>query len=160
MKFALCFFACLSFTSSVYAADPLRCTDGSEAHAAVMDYLSAMHNNHFTQAYDYVSSNMTDGRSREQWSELQAKAYPAGKVQIYGVDARSALAADGDAACTKAAIVPNVLSSKDKLNEHGLVEFEIYTVKLVGDRRAIDEQRTLFEEAEVDMWFPSARSSQ
>ena len=158
MKFAISLLLLTFLTTPVQADQPVQCSEAPNARQAVMDYLSAMHKNQFGEAYQYVTSNMTDGRSQEEWSALQAKAYRPGKVQIYGVDVRTPYAADAkDPSCSASAIVPNILSSRDKLNEHGLVEFEIYTVVLKDGRWAVDAQETLFENADIDRWFPSTQ---
>ena len=130
------------------------CAYGAGPRAAVMGYLTAMHQHRFEDAYDFVSANMTDGRPREEWAALQARAYQPGKVSIYGVDPRTPRAADDDDACAGHAMVPNILSSRDKLNEQGLVEFEVYSVRLDGEDWRVDGQETLFEDADIARWFP------
>lgn len=147
--------ACL--TPASLAANEL-CPDGSGPRSAVMDYLGAMHKHQFDKAYDHVTESMTDGRSREDWAALQARAYQPGKVDIYGVDVRAARGHDNDAGCSARAVVPNILSSRDKLNEHGLVEFETYTVvKSEGGVWRVDAQETLFEDDAVSTWFPEVQ---
>lgn len=147
------------------AADPLPsasapggpCTDGSGPRAAVMGYLTAMHERRFDDAFAFVSPRMTDGRDRDAWSALQEKAFDPGKVQIYGVDLHAARALAGDPECRERAAVPNVMSSRDKLNEAGLVEFEVYVVVSDGEAWRVDAQETLFEDADVAAWFPRSR---
>ena len=145
--------------SSVLAAAPAKqaCADGAGPRGAVMGYLTAMHEHRFEDAYDFVSSSMTDGRTRADWSALQERAYRPGKVEIYGVDARRAMAAEDDLDCTTQAVVPNILSSRDKFNEHGSVEFEIYFVKRDGDVWQVDSQETLFDDDGIAIWFPEVK---
>lgn len=140
------------------AAEQTPCPQDTGAHEAVLNYLTAMHQNRFEDAFDYVTTAMTDGRSRQDWSALQARAYQPGKVQIYGVDPRRAVAAPGDSACSTRAIVPNILSSRDRLNEHGTVEFEIYRTVRDDHGWRIDSQETLFDDAEINDWFPETRA--
>lgn len=147
--------ACLP--AATLAANDL-CPDGSGPRGAVMDYLSAMHQHRFNEAYDHVTESMTDGRSREDWAALQARAYQPGEVDIYGVDVRGARGHDDDANCSTRAVVPNILSSRDKLNEHGLVEFETYTVIKTADGEwRVDAQETLFDDEAVSTWFPEVQ---
>ncbi len=134
------------------------CIDGNGPKSAVMAYLSAMHKQRFDDAFDYVTKTMTDGLTRADWSALQARAYQPSKIEIYGVDVRSAMATAADPDCTKRAIVPNILSSRDKLNEHGSVEFEIYVVVLDHGQWRIDEQQSLFEDNEISRWFPTVKA--
>ena len=68
---------------------------------------------------------MRDNQDQATWSKRQASVYKPGQVQIYGVDVRRAIVDQSDPGCAQRVIVPNVLSSRDRLNEHGLVELEI-----------------------------------
>ena len=158
MKQLIIFSIFALFANSATAQAPLACADGSGPRAAVMGYLTAMHENRFADAFDFVSATMTDGRARSEWVAAQERLYGPGKVAIYGVDPRQAMATPDDVACAAKAIVPNVLSSRDKLNEHGTVEFEIYTVVLDEGTWRIDTQETLFDEPAVRVWFPTAKS--
>ncbi len=134
------------------------CPDPSAPRGAVMAYLRAMHENRFEDAYDYVTENMTDGRSRTAWAELQRSLYLPGAVDIYGVDIRNAYAPADDPQCSAGATVANVLSSRDRLNEAGNVEFEIYRVVAADARWRIDSQETLFDDTAIRRWFPAAGS--
>lgn len=140
--------------SATHSPCPLE----NKARGAVMGYLTAMHEHRFDDAYDFVSKNLTDGRSRKNWSDLQASVYKPGKVSIYRVDVRRALAPADDASCSSHAVVPNILSSRDRLNEHGLIEFEIYHVRRDGTQWRVDSQQTLFEDAAIRTWFPEVKS--
>lgn len=133
------------------------CADGSGPRAAVMGYLTAMHERRFADAWDFVSTGMTDGRDRDAWSALQAQAFDPARVQIYGVDLRAARALGDAADCAARAGVPNVMSSRDRLNEAGLVEFEIYVVVRDGDAWRVDLQETLYDDDAIAAWFPASR---
>ena len=133
------------------------CPEGAGPRAALMDYLTAMHEHRFGDAFDYVSDRMTDGRERSEWSAMQKMVYQPGKVDIYGVDIRRAIAVNGDPECRSRAVVPNILSSRDKLNVHGIVEFEIYSVIREGEGWRIDSQETLYEDEAILTWFPDAK---
>jgi len=136
-------------------ADP--CPDGTLAEAAVSRYLTAMQNHQFDAAYDDVTSTMTDGKGRGDWAALQKLFYEGGEVNIFGIDTRAAQSVDGDAACASRAVVPNVLKSRDKFNNQGITEFEIYTLVLDDGVWRIDAQETLFEQADVDRYFPGEK---
>ncbi|MGK2915409.1 MAG: hypothetical protein ACSLE5_13350, partial [Porticoccaceae bacterium] len=56
--------------------------------------------------------------------------------------------------CANEATVPNVLNAKDRLNNQGSTEFEIYTLIKTGTRWQLNTQQSLFDEAEIHRWFP------
>lgn len=151
------FLAALLASPATPAADALAaCDAGHPARSTVMAYLRAMHKHNFGDAYDQVTATMTDGRTREDWAALQASLYVPGKVEIYGVDIRGIYAAAEDADCQAQVTVTNVLSSRDKLNEHGNIEFEIYRVAKSDDGWRIDEQETLFDDTAIRHYFPTS----
>ncbi len=158
MKYLFILITVVSAAASADQPRPQPCADGAAPRAAVMGYLTAMHKHRFDDAYDFVTSAMTDGRPRADWSALQARAYQPGKVDIYGVDVRAVMASADDPECNHVAIVPNVLSSRDRLNEHGSVEFEIYTVRKEDGVWLIHGQETLFDDAGINTWFPETRA--
>jgi hypothetical protein len=133
------------------------CSDGSGPQEAVGKYLSAMQDHRFKDAFDFVTSNMTDGKPRDEWAALQKLFYEGGEVNIFGIDVRKALVDDKDATCKARAIVPNVLKSRDRFNNQGIAEFELYVTIRDGDVWQIDSQETLFEQPEVDQWFPGEK---
>jgi hypothetical protein len=130
------------------------CADGAGPRAAVDGYLKAMQEHRFTDAYEFVTATMTDGKAREAWAAEQKLFYEGGAVNIYGIDIRAPHAPDDDGACAARAIVPNVLKSRDKFNNQGTTEFELYTAVKDGDAWRVDAQETLFDAAQVEQWFP------
>ena len=138
-------------TSKAYA-EP--CADGSGPESAVAAYVQGMKDYQFESAYDFLTDNMTDGKSRDDWSELQLKFIVGGEVVIKKVDVRPAHNTATDAACEASAIVPHVLRAKDKFNNQGSTEFELYTVVKQGDKWKIDTQETLFDDEQIKQWFP------
>jgi hypothetical protein len=154
VKSGRCFLVCVSFIACVDVAAVPPCPDGAGPRAAVMGYLTAMHEHRFGDAFDFVTDTMTDGLERGEWSAIQNKAYAPGKVDIYGVDVRRAVGVGGDPDCHARAIVPNVLSSRDKLNVYGSVEFEIYSLIREGGVWRVDSQETLFDDNAIMTWFP------
>ncbi|MEX2479618.1 MAG: hypothetical protein WD928_02040 [Gammaproteobacteria bacterium] len=139
-------------TVAVTAAEP--CPDGAAAQAAVERYLSAMQNHQFEAAYDTVTARMTDGKERGPWAALQKMFYEGGEVNIFGIDIRPAVATADDPECVDEALVPNVLQSRDKFNNQGITEFEVYTVVHNDGEWRVDRQETLFDQADVDRYFP------
>ena len=121
---------------------------------ALTNYLEAMQERRFTDAFKFVSNSMTDGRSNKDWAELQEMFYTGGGVIIFGIDIRQAIAIVSDIDCTSTAIVPNILKSRDNFNNQGITEFELYTVVRKDDRWLVDSQETLFDQPDVDKWFP------
>ena len=152
----------LAATAGFVSADEARalCPDGSAPRQAVMKYLRAMHEHRFDDAYEYVTEAMTDGKSKADWSELQKTVYTRGEVEIYGVDIRQPFAVGGDPNCDNHATVPNILSSRDKLNDIGNVEFEVYSVINQEGSWRIDYQESLFNDSAIETWFPQAGSYQ
>ena len=132
------------------------CADGSGPEAAVTGYVQGMKDYQFESAYDFLTDNMTDGQSREDWTELQLKFIVGGEVVIGKLDVRDAHAASADdPGCSTTAIVPNILRAKDKFNNQGSTEFELYTVVKQDDRWRIDLQESLFDEDKIKQWFPN-----
>ena len=144
-------FALAGFSNHAFAE---QCADGSGPEAAVTGYVQGMKDYQFESAYDFLTDNMTDGKSRDDWSELQLKFIVGGEVVIKKVDVRPAHGTETDAACEASAIVPHVLRAKDKFNNQGSTEFELYTVVKQGDKWQIDTQETLFDDEQIKQWFP------
>ena len=154
VRYTLPAIAGLMFTAHVLAAD---CADDSGPHAAVQGYITAMQDHAFDKAYAFVTAKMTDGKSREDWSAQQKMFYEGGEVNVLGMDIRKAQASGDDAGCSKQASVPNILKSRDKFNNQGTTEFEVYTVVKDGAAWKIDAQETLFDAEGVKKWFPGEK---
>jgi hypothetical protein len=135
-------------------AGAAECPDGEAQQAALRGYITAMQNHQFKEAYDFVTPAMTDGKSREEWAALQKLFYEGGGVNVLSMDIRAPHATDDDPTCAHKAIVPNVLVSRDKLNNQGTTEFETYVVVRDGDAWKVDAQETLFDAADIEKWFP------
>lgn len=130
------------------------CADSDAAETAVRNYLTAMQEHRFKDAYDYVTESMTDAKPRDEWAALQKLFYQGGAVNILSIDVRKGQQAAGAADCSQRAVIPNVLKSRDKFNNQGTTEFEIYTLVHGASGWRVDSQETLFEQEEVDVWFP------
>ena len=152
MKCLLTFILCFFFHFSLGAA---ICPSGADLSAGLEGYLTAMQNHRFAEAFEFVSSNMTDGKSVDEWATLQEYLYVGGEVTIFGISVRDAKAFDDDLECRTKAIVPNVLRSRDKFNNQGTTEFELYTVIRNNDGWKVDSVEVLFEEDEIRQWFPN-----
>ena len=133
------------------------CADDSGPKGALNNYLLAMQSHNFDKAYDFVTAKMTDGKSREDWAAQQKMFYEGGEVNILNIDIRKAQGTDDDASCAKKANVPNILKSRDKFNNQGTTEFEIYVAVKDGETWKVDAQETLFDAEGVQKWFPGEK---
>lgn len=114
----------------------------------VRQYLKALQDNRFADAYSYVSSSMSRGMGSEEWAKEQQYIVQMGEVKIFGFKVFDAVMVDGKAK------VPNILKSQDKyLNQLGLDEHEVYELIKEDGRWKIDQQ-TLVEGAERREFFP------
>ncbi len=123
--------------------------EGRGPAETVRKYLEAMQNHRFDEAYDYVSSTLRGGKSREEWAKEQQYIVQMGEVKIFGFKVFPA-----EMVGENQARVPNILKSQDKyLNQLGLDEYELYTVIKEDGEWRIDQQ-TLVEGAEREEYFP------
>lgn len=144
------------FAFDAGADDGPSCQHDPAPREAVLAYLGAMKAQRFEDAYDHVTSTMTDGKSREEWAALQRKMFTLGGVTIGELDVReSHRAVKSGNDCEETASVPNVLRASDVLNNQGSTEFEVYTVVKQADGWRVDAQQSLFEEAAIRQWFPN-----
>jgi hypothetical protein len=114
----------------------------------VTKYLEAMQGQRFAEAYDYVSSGLRGGKSKEEWSKEQQYIVQMGEVKIFGFRVFKPVM-EGEKAK-----VPNILKSQDKfLNQLGLDEYELYELIREEGTWRIDQQ-TLVEGPERSEYFP------
>ena len=133
-----------------------QCTSDPAPQAAVQAYLQAMKDKRFSDAFDFVTARMTDGKARADWAALQEKMFEMGGVSIGELDVRPAQRQRVNAfECAASAKVPNVLHAADVLNNQGSTEFEVYTLVLVEGRWRVDEQESLYGEKAIRPWFPT-----
>ena len=144
----------LPFTQTALGAS---CADSEGPKSAVAGYVGAMKENRFMDAYDFVTTSMTDGESRDQWAATQKIWFQGGEVKITMIDTREAHGTTDDGECAKSAIVPNVMASSDRFNNQGITEFELYTVVKDGDAWKVDSQETLMSDDDVQKWFPGEK---
>lgn len=115
----------------------------------VTRYLAAMKAGKFADAYDYVSKDMAQGKSKEDWAKEQQWVMQATEAKIFEFKVYPGKV-DG-----AKALVPNLLSSQDKyLNQLGVEEQELYTLIREDGRWKITQQQ-LVEKSDIPKWFPA-----
>jgi hypothetical protein len=124
-----------------------------DAKAPVLIYTEAMKEYRFDDAYAVLTKHMTDGLAVDAWAAGQRKLFELGQVVIGKLDVRWPQHIDSSS-CNERALVPNVLSAKDRFNNQGSVEFELYTVVNEGGTWKIDAQETLIDEEAIHRRFP------
>ena len=139
--------------SSVWSESYAESCKYNDAMAPVEHYTKAMKEYRFNDAYDALAETMTDGLPVEKWVAGQKKLFDIGQVVIGKLDVRWPQHFD-PSSCETRALVPNVLSAKDRFNNQGSVEFELYQVSKVAGVWRIDSQETLFDEPVIHRWFP------
>jgi hypothetical protein len=118
----------------------------------VRGYLKAIQDHKFNEAYDYVSSTLRAGKSREEWAKEQQYIVEVGEVKIFEFKVYP-----GELMGQDKARVPNILKSQDKyLNQLGLDEYELYDLIKEEGQWRIDQQ-TLVEGAEREEYFPDQK---
>jgi hypothetical protein len=119
----------------------------------VRQYLKAMQDHRFDDAYDYVSTTLRGGKDRAEWAKEQQYIVQLGEVKIFGFKVYPAHVT-GDKAR-----VPNILKSQDKyLNQLGLDEYELYDLIKEDGQWRIDQQ-TLVEGSDRSEYFPDSEST-
>ena len=149
-----CVFTILFLVLAVSSSQGGTCPVPSGPEAAVKGYLTAMQKLRFDDAYKFVTENMTDGKSMKEWGLLQQYFYLGGEVIIFGISVRNAISTEGDPQCISVATVPNVLKSRDKFNNQGTTEFELYWVIKDGEGWKVDSLEVLFDKKRIESWFP------
>jgi hypothetical protein len=114
----------------------------------VRQYLKALQENRFPDAYQYTSSSLHRGLGKEEWAKEQQYIVQMGEVKIFGFQVFDAIMVEGKAR------VPNILKSQDKyLNQLGLDEHEVYDLIKEEGQWKVDQQ-TLVDGAERREFFP------
>jgi hypothetical protein len=114
----------------------------------VRKYLGAMKDGRFDVAYDLVSRDMTQGKTREVWVKEQKAGMAWADVKIFDFTVYPGRIEEGKA------YVPNVLSSQDRfLNQLGLTEHELYTLVREDGAWKVDRQ-IIVAPADIPKWFP------
>ncbi len=139
-------FAALTVLAGTSGA--LAAADARTPEQTVTGYLSAMKEQRFPDAYDFVSTTLRAGKTREEWAKEQQYIVQVGEVKIFSFQV---LKAETQGETAK---VPNILKSQDKyLNQLGLDEYEIYSLIREEGEWRIDQQ-TLVEAPERSEYFP------
>ena len=132
-----------------------QCLNDDGPRRAVQDYLAAMKDERFDDAYEFVTASMTDNLAVAEWAGQQSTVFKMGKVVINKIDVRRGYRElENVFMCAATAKVSNVLHASDILNNQGSSEFEIYTLVMDGGDWKIDSQETLFDDAMIRQWFP------
>lgn len=114
----------------------------------VKAYLTALQSGKFEDAYPYVSKEMAQNKSREEWAKEQQWIMQMSEAKIFDFQVYPGKV-QGDKA-----LVPNLLSSQDKfLNQLGVEEHELYTLIREDGRWKINQQQ-LVEPQDLAKWFP------
>ena len=118
----------------------------------VRQYLKAMQDQKYDQAYKQISKAMAGGKDAEAWAKEQKYMMQTADVKIFKFDVYPAKV-EGETAK-----VPNILSSQDKfLNQLGADEYELYTlVKENGDWRLNQQEQV--DKSDQATWFTKKAS--
>jgi len=142
----------LLFSLVAAGAPNVARADARTAEDTVRNYLKAMQDHKFNDAYDCVSTALRAGKSREEWAKEQQYIVEVGEVKIFDFKVFPAEMVGSDKAR-----VPNILKSQDKyLNQLGLDEYELYDVIKEDGEWRIDQQ-TLVEGADREEYFPDEK---
>ena len=133
----------------------VQCLSNDGPQLAAHNYLVAVKEDRFEDAYQYVTPNMTDGESVAEWAKLQRNLYQMLRITIDKIDVRAGhRQLKNPFMCANISEVPNVLHASDVLNNQGSSEFEVYTMVMDDGAWKIDSQRTLYDETMIRQWFP------
>jgi hypothetical protein len=122
--------------------------DAGSPEEVLRKYLQALKTGQFGDAYDVVSADMRQGKSKEIYVKESQAMMGVADVKIFDFTVYPATV-EGDKA-----LVPNVLESQDRfINTLGLTEHELYTLVREGGAWKVDGQ-TLIEPQDQAKWFP------
>jgi len=141
---------CLTFggllETSTAQAEPLGPKETVEKHlAALQDYL-------FADAFECISKDFIDGKTRQEWADATRELYSSASVKVIKFTLYPAKI-EGDKA-----IVPNILNAKDIFNKEGSIEHELYHLVKEDGVWKVDRQQLLFDDSEVHTWFPGLKN--
>lgn len=132
-------------------AGPAGALDPGSPEDVLMRYLGALKAEKFDAAYDLISKDMRQGKSRETYVKDSKQFMGFADVKIFDFTVGHAKV-EGDKA-----LVPNVLESQDRFaNTLGLTEYELYTLVREDGAWKVDSQ-LLLEPDQVPKWFPKAQ---
>jgi hypothetical protein len=119
----------------------------------VRKYLAAFKEGNFNAAYPFVTKEMAQNKSQEDWAKEQQWIMQMAEAKVFDYKVFPGKV-EGDKA-----FVPNVLNSQDKfLNQLGVVEHELYTLIKEGGHWKINQQQ-IVEPGDVSKWFPADATS-
>ena len=118
----------------------------------VKQYLKAMQDQKYDEAYKYISKGMAGNKDAETWAKEQKYMMQSAEVKIFKYDVYP-----GKVEGEKAK-VPNILSSQDKfLNQLGADEYELYTLVKEDGAWKIDQQEQV-DKSDQPKWFTKQKS--
>jgi hypothetical protein len=118
----------------------------------VKQYLKAMQDQKYDEAYKYISKAMAGNKDAETWAKEQKYMMQTAEVKIFKYDVYPAKV-EGEKAK-----VPNILSSQDKfLNQLGADEYELYTLVKEDGAWKIDQQEQV-DRSDQPKWFTKQKS--
>ena len=133
----------------------INCLGDEGPKVAVQNYLAAMKDERFEDAYRFVTTSMTDGQSLTEWAGQQRRMFAMAKIVINKLDVREGhRELKNMFTCASTARVSNVLHASDVLNKQGSSEYEVYTLVRDDGAWKIDSQETFFDEVSIRQWFP------
>ncbi len=112
--------------------------------AALQDYI-------FEEAFDYISKESTDGKTKQEWANSTRELYSSANVKVMKFTLYPAKI-EGDKA-----IVPDILNASDIFNKEGSTEYELYHLIKEDGVWKVDRQELLFEDSQVKEWFPDVK---
>mgnify|MGYP006133220395 CR=1 FL=1 len=119
--------------------------------ATVEKHLTALQDYLFEEAFDYISKDFMDGKTRQEWADATRELYSSASVKIIKFTLYPAKI-KGDKA-----IVPNILTARDIFNKDGSIEHELYHLVKEDGVWKVDRQQLLFDDSAVRTWFPDLK---
>ncbi|MCE2510452.1 MAG: hypothetical protein J4G10_05680 [Alphaproteobacteria bacterium] len=114
-------------------------------------HLSALKDNLFEDAFDYISKGFADGQTKQEWADSTRELYTSANVKVMKFTLYPAKIEDDTA------IVPNILNASDMFNKEGSIEYELYHLVNEDGVWKVDRQELLFEDSQVKEWFPDVK---
>lgn len=145
-------FAVLGLALAGLLALPMASAQAPSPKETVERHLAALQDYLFEDAFDYVSKDFADGKTKQEWADSTRELYSDASVKVIKFTSYPAKV-EGDRA-----IVPNILNASDMFNKDGSIEYELYHLVKEGGAWKVDKQELLFEDSQVKEWFPDVKN--
>ncbi len=122
-----------------------------EPKETVEKHLAALQDYIFEEAFDHISKEFADGKTKQEWADSTRELYSSANVKVMKFTLYPAKI-EGDKA-----IVPNILNASDMFNKEGSIEYELYHLVKEDGVWKVDRQELLFEDSQVKEWFPDVK---